>query len=280
MLVYDPSVKKEYKDRYIEGNGFSFRYLSGTMRFGRAMYLPYGPNIVNLEGIDNFFELLNSYKFKKVKIDLPYIWDIKVKELIISNFNAQNYNVVPYTIDNQTIIVDHNNYSISKRDLQYCNSEKASRFRYYIGQIPNVIIPAVYEIYKESSLRLKYIPKSIDIFYKLSNVENNIVVYDGDIPISFILTDESMLENLDKSKSQKFIYHLLTGANNIAFENKVGYKMHKLWIENALSKDYKVDLHGAGANKSYTEFKKKFVYNNVEISLYNLSGSFKKIILF
>lgn len=275
MIIYDPSNKKDFDDGYFDdGSGISFRYLNS--KFGLSKYIPYGPNVSNIENIDLIPAKLRALNFLKLKVDLPYIYEKKLEEKVIQNLKGSGFKQTEYLIDNQTILINNSTFNIEKKDRYYVKKSEGE-FEFELREnFSKNELEEIYKIYLRSSSRQEYTPKKIKVFEGHLNSTFSVVAKKDGVISGFILGERASIgfENI-----QEVLYNLYTGANETGLKNYVGYGMYNFWLTSAFEKGIDiVNMYGSKQGSSYTTFKRKFVYKSEEISTVKLPGSFEKYI--
>lgn len=281
FLVFDPIQYREFGLDFYEGNGFSFRYQTKRSKFFRIVYLPFGPISKDLDSFESCMGELNSFKFSKIKIDLPLILNDQISDNLKKILSKNKYAESKYIQDEETILLTKTNVNLNSKDLRYYNRKGDAKYNVVIKDIlEKDEINKIYEIYLQSSKRIGYIPKSIDVFTKIAedcivslayskesgNLESFVFGYLSEIDARTYLNKES----------STLLRILFVGSTEEARKDFIGYLAYTRLIEASFEK-YNldlIDLYGASRTKgrAYTKFKESFGGERV-----NLPGSFEKI---
>jgi len=281
--IFNPIQFKEFGYHFFEGNNFYYRYQLSQKLFWKNIYIPFGPVCQTQKGFENFLNHLDNFKFTKITIDLPAIYNQKRIQEVVNKLKEHGYKKKPYIYqDEETIILLKEHFRLK--------SERMNKVRYGYkfsnivikNQLKNDEIDKIYKIYLIAIKRLGFPPKNKDMFKKLS--ENCLVslAYSKETnelegyTFGYILNSDKA-DFFDKEKI-KILYVMFTGLTDYGRDKKLGHAMHYELFNYAFN-NYDVDIidfHGGSRtkNRSYVSFKQEF-----SNQFYSLPGSFTKITL-
>lgn len=266
FYIFDPIQFKEFGYCFFDGGDFYFRYQLSKKIFWKNIYIPFGPNCKTKKSFDDFLGYADSFKFTKITIDLPMIYNEQTAKEVVQKLESSGFKKIPYIHqDEETIIIS--------RDEFKPDSKRMNKIRYGYKFADIVVkkeltaeeINEVYKIYLLSSERIGFVPKNKDIFTKLS--ENCLV---------------SLAYNKENNKIEGYVFGyvfeknlliMFTGLTDYGRNHRLGHVLHYDLFSDAFKK-YNIDMidfHGASRtkNRSYTDFKQEWGGK-----FYSLPGSF------
>jgi hypothetical protein len=282
-IIFDPFQFKEFGGQMFEGENFSVRYYASRKVFIKSIYIPFGPVIKNIEGVKEFTKFLQSFKFTKMKIDLPLIFHSTYKTLLVSELKKLEFNTTKYLLDEETLIVTKETFSLNDRNMRYVRSGLKNYNVEIKTKLDSNEVEKLYGIYTSNAKTLNYEPKSFEAFSKIS--ENSIsaiaINKETDDFEGFLMGYKNVFltdtDNEFHIPSNATILQLIfTGLTENGRNSKLGFALHnelfnKCFNELGLNA---IDFHGASRNqnRSYTNFKMMFGGTFV-----SLPGSYLKI---
>jgi len=266
FYIFDPIQFKEFGYEFQEGTDFYFRYQLSKKLFRKHTYIPFGPNCETKQGFLNFLEYID--KIGKVTIDLPMIYCEETKKEVISMLENRGFKKIPYVHqDEETIIINKDEFKISSKLRNKINHGHSVSNIIIKEKLSEEELKELYDIYLLSSKRIKFNPKSIDIFKKMSESSLVSLCYKDNKMIGFVFG------YIFNSCSKKILMIMFTAQTDEGRDNRIGHAMHYDLFEKAFNSIDLIDFHGASRtkNRPYTSFKQEFSSNFQE-----LPGSFTK----
>jgi len=89
--IFDPIQFKEFGYHFFEGNNFYYRYQLSQKLFWKNIYIPFGPVCQTQKGFENFLNHLDNFKFTKITIDLPAIYNQKRIQEVVNKLKEHGY---------------------------------------------------------------------------------------------------------------------------------------------------------------------------------------------
>jgi hypothetical protein len=262
--LFDPIQFKEFGYEFYEGIGFYFRYQLSKKLFHKHIYIPFGPSCETKQGFLNFLDHING----KVTIDLPMIYCEETKKEVINMLENRGFKKIPYVHqDEETIIINKDDFKISSKLRNKINHGHSVSNIVIKEKLNEEELKELYDVYLISSKRIKFNPKNIDIFKKMS--ENSLIslCYKNNKMIGFVFG------YIFNSCSKNILMVMFTAQTDEGRDNRIGHAMHYDLFEKAFQKVDLIDFHGASRtkNRPYTSFKQEFSSNFCA-----LPGSFNK----
>ena len=268
-----PAQDKGYgKSEFYKGEDFTCRYIMTRRGPFKSIYIPYGPNFKNLNGLKNFLDWLNRFKLTKVRIDLYRIFENEKEALsLIRQFGFKSSR---YIQDPQTSIINKNSFMPNLRAKRYIRSAiKHHTASNFIKCDDLLLIKQIYKIYEESCKFKSYdFKRSFEYFEQLVNEGVLTVVRDnetGEINC-FLLSVIRYVEGGIK----KILYLVFTAMTETGRNLHLGFLAHQHQIEEVFKNEIvdQVDCMGFSKEKGkHNIFKTKFGNEIID-----LSGSFKR----
>ena len=278
--IFDPGQFKEFGYRFFEGDGFYYRYQLSKRFFWKNIYIPLGPVCQTEKGFDNFLEHIKKTRLAKVTIDLPMIYSKKLAEEVIKKLTKVGYKKADYFFqDEETLLLFKDKFKLDSQKMNSVNRGYKSVNIIIKDKLTSQEIEEIYNIYLGSGQRIGFVPKTKEVFLKLS--ENCLVAlaYGKEINelegYAFGFFAECGKTDFSNKDINKILSNMFTGTTDKGREHKIGHAVHYDLFKTAFEKygvDI-VDLRGASRtkNRSYIHFKHDF-----SDEFYNLPGSFKK----
>lgn len=268
MYLFDPIQFKEFGFKFYKGTDFYYRYQTSKKLFKKHTYIPFGPNCENKQGFLNFLEHINS--LEKITIDLPMIYSEETREEAINLLKEKGFKQIPYFHqDEETIIINKHDFKINTKLRNKINHGHNVSKIIVKEKLNEEELNELYNVYLISSKRINFVPKSIDIFKKMSESSLVSLCYKDNELIGFVF---GYIYNLN---SKRILMIMFTAQSNEGRNSRIGHAMHYDLFEKAFN-EYNIDLidfHGASRtkNRPYTSFKQEFSSNFVA-----LPGSFTR----
>ncbi len=281
--LFDPTQFKELGYNFFEGTDFSFRYQKSRKIFFNSIYIPLGPNCLNEDGFDNFLEHIKSQRFTKVKIDLPAIYDPKIKNQVVAKLKTAGFKPTNYLQDEETILVTPPDLNLPQSEMCQVRAGLKKADIVIKDSLSPKELDQIYEIYLVATNRLGVIPKAKAVFKRISESCLSVIAYDKQTkqPEGFLLNylTEANLKSITKNNNKKLLLLMYTGLTDKGRELKLGRAIYYELFREAFEK-YNVavcDFHGASRSKgrSYMSFKLSFSERFL-----SLPGSFTRTRLF
>jgi len=275
-IIFSPIQFKEHGGTFYNGKDFDVRCQVSKKLFFQRNYIPFGPNCYSQDGFENFLKFVLSKKLTKIIIDLPYIFDETMKEYIRDSFLKNGFKKRAYIQDKETILIHPNDFKLDKKDRYYVRYGTRSCEFTVKKAFEDREIQKIYDVYKESAIRINYKPRSISVFDRLSKQMLCSIAYNkvSKKIEGFVL---GYLETI--YPKQKVLYIVFAGTTKFGREAKVGYSLYFELLTKAFEENHVdvVEMLGASRtqNRAYTVFKDKFGGQFVQYP-----GSFEKLILF
>lgn len=272
-----PAQDQYYGDsNFFQGDDFSCRYNLTRRGPFRIIYIPYGPNFENLDGLKNFIKWINSFKLTKVKIDLYRIY--KDEPEALSLIKSAGFKPTMYSQDAKTSIVTEQSFKPNSRAKRYIRS--ASKHHQPLnlsdgGGQEFKVIDRCYEIYKQScQLKGYQLKRTKKYFYQLAEHGILSVVKDSKTEEinCFLLSD---VRRVSTDKGIKKVAYLVFTAMT-----EEGRKLHLGFLATASQFEYifnnkladEADFMGFSEEKGkHSIFKTKFGNQIID-----LAGSFER----
>lgn len=264
--LFDPNQFKELGYNFYQGEDFYYRYQERKRLFFRSIYIPLGPNCPTPQGFDNFLNHINNFRFSKIKIDLPNIYDKAIKLSIINKLKKAGFKKSKYIQDEETIIVKNEDLSLPHKEMYWVRYSLKRADLVVKDKLNDKEIDQIYDIYKVAISRLGAEVKDKSIFKKLSESCLAVIAYDKKTnqPEGYILgyLTKANLKDITKSDNQNLLLVMYTGLTDQGRKLKLGRAMHYQLFKSAFE-DHGVsicDFHGASRShdRSYLEFKLSF----------------------
>jgi hypothetical protein len=283
-IINDPFQIKEYGGEIFEGKGFYYRFYSKKRLFWNNIYIPFGPVCQDTTGFENFINHIESKTFSRVTIDLPLIIDKELIKTVISRLETLKFKKIDYIHEEETILITKANFSPENKEIRYYVKKGLKHYKVEtFNKLNDQQFEDMYNIYKESADRIGFIPKSKEIFKKLSenalislayNLESNkvegfVMGYISNLPVRGFLSQ-------DRANVMQILY---IGTNEEARKHYIGYALHQKLFTCAFEEHNIdiIDFRGADRKKGkvYINFKKAFGGDFV-----TLQGPYRKDYIF
>lgn len=277
FLAFDPLQLKEFGFEFMN-DGFDMRYQNHQIFFLNRFYIPYGPIIKDKQEFNAFIQWLRSLKTSIIKIDLPLIYQIDFKEVLLKELSQIGFKQVEYLQDHETILISPLNARFDSKDIRYYIRKAEPFYTFEVLSNPSdEEIKQIYNVYIEASKIQNYIPKDISIFNAMS--ENSIIgiarnkntnLIDG-----FVWGYKyEIYTDLNMNTTLNFVDTVFIGTNQSGRDSFAGYGMHKVLFDYLFSNNIAdiINFKGAarGKDRKYLSFKKSFGGD-----FFPLGGSFK-----
>lgn len=261
FFLYDPLQLKEFGYSFYTSEGYSVRYQESKKLLWTSKYVPYGPICKTIEDFEKFLKDFCSEK-GKVHIDLPLIVDSESAKTVSSLFRQYGFEKTDYIQDEETILIRKEDFKINSKIRNKVKKGLQSYDVIIKSHLDLNELNRIYEIYKNSSERIGFVPKSFEVF----NVLNQNAVY-------------SLAVNKETGLIEGFVtlipftlnqsgqnYHLgeivFTATTEEARNQRIGYALHNNLLENLFENDFVdiIDFKGVSRTKErdYVEFKTSF----------------------
>ena len=256
-LIFDISQLKEYGKSFMEGVGYTARYVRYKRLFlFNILYFPYAPITKDIVSFENFLKDLDKHILTKIIIELPKIDKKEDIILITSKLTEYGYKPSKYTQDSETLVLNKSNYNLSQKDQRYIRNA-LKEYECEVIMNPNdQIIESVYKIYHKMGVEREFNIKPINSFFALPNKVISIVKKKGTNEIHGFL-----LGSIINRNNVPTFYSLFTALTHEGFDHKLGYMTHKYLFDYLFDNNLitQVDFHGADRKKrTYVEFKSRF----------------------
>jgi len=289
--LFDPIQYKEFGYDFFNGikasdpGKFSYRYQTSKLLggVGKRIYIPLGPFADTKQDFIKFLDHCKKFKRTKLIIDLPIIYDAKIKKEVIEQLVSNGFRKREYIQDDETLVLNRQNYTLKSHHLNKVHYGERFFDIKITDKLTDEELNRIYEIYLISSKRIDFKPKSIDIFKVMMGdslsalaiskdtklVEGFVFCYYHDFFTKglTILTDKEMAN---------ILLVMFTAASDYGRDKRVGYVMHKVLFDYAFAdeKTDLIDFHGASRKqgKIYVDFKQSFGGEFLP-----LGGSFEKL---
>ena len=281
--IFNPIQFKQFGYHFFDGGNFYYRYQFSKNFFWQNIYIPFGPNCETEKNFDDFLKHTDSFKFTKIIIDLPMIYDKQIIKEIVQKLESHGFKKNPYIHqDEETVIILKNEFNL--------NSKQMNKIRHGYKFINITVkegltseeIDEIYKIYLLSSEKIGFIPKNKDVFIMLCenclvslgyNKKNKKI--EGYV-FGYIMNND---QTIVKGGVKKILLVVFTGLTGYGRDNKLGYALHYDLFNEAF-KNYNIDMidfHGASRtkNRNYLSFKQSWTGK-----FYSLPGSFVKTFYF
>lgn len=261
--IFDAYQLPGYGGMVQEGYHYSFRYYLSKKLFFKSLYIPYGPVCETFEGFQNFVNDLKQYRFTKIHIDLPIIYNPELEKLCVNLLRDEGFTQSEYILDNETLLVTPDNYTLNKRNMRY------------VRQGLREFIVEVVEHFNEDELReieqlLAHASKTIGYKQKpfssvldvLGNGLSSVAYNRINGKIEGILIGYTNELNIGPERPTKILQLMFTALSDEARHVKAGFALHSALFDIAFHKSKYdiIDFHGASRSqgRSYVEFKRMF----------------------
>jgi len=281
--IFDPIQFKEFGYCFFDGGGFYYRYQLSKKFFWKSIYIPWGPNCKTEKDFEVFLKHISSFKFTKVTIDLPMIYDNRTAERVVQKIRSRGFKKIPYVYqDEETIIISKDEFKLNSKRM----NKVRHGYRFFDIFVKNELnkeeINSIYKIYLLSSKRINFPPKKKSVFTKISDnclvslAYNKLSKKIEGYAWGYILTaNQTIIKDM---KEKNILLVVFTGLTDYGRKHRLGYALHYDLFSAAFKNHHisLIDFHGASRtkNRSYVSFKKEFGGK-----FYSLPGSFVKTFL-
>jgi hypothetical protein len=261
-------------NKFYWGDGFSCRYILTKKGPFNNIYIPYGPNFRNLEGLKNFLRWVDQFKLSKVKIDLYRIYIDQAEAL--SLIKQAGFKSSKYVQDYQTSIVTNSGFQPNSRAKRYVKSALKHHTALNLIKTKDAdVINQCYQIYEKScELKGYQLKRTRDYFYQLASEGVLTIVKDNE-------TDEincfllSTIRSVGDAKlNHKVLFLVFTAMTEKGRNLHLGFLATAHQFEEVFNNQLadQADFMGFSQEKGkHSIFKTKFGNEIID-----LSGSFQR----
>jgi hypothetical protein len=279
-ILFDPNQYQEFGLKFDEQQGFYLRYQYSKKLFWNSIYIPYGPNIEDEKGLENFLNYIKTKKRSRVRIDLPLILDSNLKEKVKTSLTEIGFTEKQYIQDEETILIDKSNASFENKEIRYYVRKADLNYEFKVEKnLDKSVIDEIYALYVDSAARIGYKPKSLEVFERLND---NCLVgiarsrQTGKIDGFVYGYIYDLYDDYELKTTKKVLEIVFIGTNEDARKSYVGYGMHQSLFKAAFEIEGIDIINFRGASRThdrkYLAFKKSF--GGV---FYPFAGSFEKV---
>ena len=274
--LFDPLQFKEFGYLFHSTKNFSVKYQLSKIKFGfKYLYIPFGPITETREGFIEFLKWIDSFKFTKVKLDLPLILDSSIKKEVLEMITKKGFREAQYFLDEETVIVTEADYKLSSNANR--NIKKSSEnynINFFNSPLGETELKNIYQVYFENSKNKGFPAERFEAFKKINENSVSIIAFNKNSKVDgFVLgyRTKVLVENI----VQDYLYIVFSAFTSDGRKDRLGYVLRDRFCKECFAMGIKmVDFHGASRtkNRSYTEFKSEFGGKFM-----SLAGSYEKL---
>jgi hypothetical protein len=261
--IFDAYQLSGYGGLVEEGEGLSYRYYTSKKLFWTNMYIPYGPVCSDASGFKNFVNKLSNRRLTKIHIDLPVIFNPELEKECVGLLRAAGYKTSEYILDNETLLVTQESYSLNSRNMRYVRRGMKSFDVRVVERFTDDELQQVDMLLALASRQLGYKQKPFAAVEEVVKNGLSSVAYSHETgKIEGVLIGYTATLDLGPDKPTNILQLMFTALSDAGRNEKLGFALHHELFNFAFDKaGYDIiDFHGASRTqgRSYVEFKKMF----------------------